>query len=50
MHLAGRWFTGFDFDQEILHQSTFSKTGTGGFKNPNYSSGCLNRSCVSVSK
>src|SRR5215468_1928665 len=25
MHLAWRWFTGLDFDQEIPHHSTFSK-------------------------
>jgi len=25
MHLAYRWFTGLDFDQEIPHHSTFSK-------------------------
>ena len=43
MHLAWRWFTGLGFDQEILHQSTFSKTDTGGFRSPRCSSGCLNR-------
>jgi transposase len=29
MHLAGRWFTGLGFDQEIPHHSTFSKNRHG---------------------
>ena len=31
MHLAWRWFTGLGFDQEIPHQSTFSKNRHGRF-------------------
>jgi len=31
MHLAGRWFTGLGFDQEIPHHSTFSKNRHGRF-------------------
>jgi len=32
MHLAGRWFTGLGFDQEIPHHSTFSKNRHGRFQ------------------
>ncbi len=32
MHLAYRWFTGLGFDQEIPHQSTFSKNRHGRFQ------------------
>jgi hypothetical protein len=32
MHLAGRWFTGLGFDQEISHHSTFSKNRHGRFQ------------------
>jgi transposase len=32
MHLAWRWFTGLGFDQEIPHQSTFSKNRHGRFQ------------------
>jgi transposase len=32
MHLAWRWFTGLDFDQEIPHHSTFSKDRHGRFQ------------------
>ena len=32
MHLAWRWFTGLDFDQEIPHHSTFSKNRHGRFQ------------------
>src|ERR1700723_4177629 len=31
-HLAGRWFTGLGFDQEIPHHSTFSKNRHGRFQ------------------
>jgi transposase len=34
MHLAGRWFTGLGFDQEIPHHSTFSKNRYGRFQDP----------------
>jgi transposase len=32
MHLAWRWFTGLNFDQEIPHHSTFSKNRHGRFQ------------------
>ena len=32
MHLAGRWFTGLGFDQEIAPHSTFSKNRHGRFQ------------------
>ena len=32
MHLAYRWFTGLDFDQEVPHHSTFSKNRRGRFQ------------------
>ena len=32
MHLAYRWFTGLDFDQEVPHHSTFSKNRHGRFQ------------------
>jgi transposase len=35
MHLAWRWFTGLDFDQEIPHHSTFSKNRHGRFQQSN---------------
>ena len=35
MHLAWRWFTGFGFDQEIPHHSTFSKNRHGRFQESN---------------
>jgi hypothetical protein len=35
MHLAWRWFTGLSFDQEIPHQSTFSKNRHGRFQESN---------------
>ena len=50
MHLAWRWFTGLGFDQELPHHSTFSKTGTDGFRNRSCSSSGLSRSCGSVWK
>src|SRR5437763_8663487 len=50
MHLAWRWFPGLGFDQEIPYHSTFSKTGTGGFRNRSCWRNCLNRSCGSVWK
>ena len=50
MHLAWRWFTGVGFDQEIPHHSTFSKTGTDGFRNRSCLRSYLSRSCASVWK
>lgn len=35
MHLAYRWFTGLDFDQEVPHHSTFSKNRHGRFQEAN---------------
>ena len=35
MHLAWRWFTGLGFDQEIPHQSMFSKNRHGRFQELN---------------
>jgi|SRR5579862_3937190 len=35
MHLAWRWFTGLDFDQEVPHHSTFSKNRHGRFQESN---------------
>ena len=35
MHLAWRWFTGLGFEQEIPHQSTFSKNRHGRFQESN---------------
>ena len=35
MHLAWRWFTGPSFDQEIPHDSTFSKNRHDQFHEPN---------------
>jgi len=32
MHLAYRWFTGLEFDQEVPHHSTFSKNRHGRFQ------------------
>lgn len=32
MHLAYRWFTGLDFDQDVPHHSTFSKNRHGRFQ------------------
>ena len=32
MHVAWRWFTGFGFDQEVPHHSTFSKNRHGRFQ------------------
>ncbi|MDQ2840923.1 MAG: IS1182 family transposase, partial [Acidobacteriota bacterium] len=32
MHMAYRWFTGLDFDQEVPHHSTFSKNRHGRFQ------------------
>lgn len=34
-HLAYRWFTGLDFDQEVPHHSTFSKNRHGRFQEAN---------------
>jgi transposase len=50
MHLAWRWFTGLGFDQEIPHHSTFSRTGTDGFRSRSCLSSCSSRSCGSVWK
>jgi transposase len=35
MHLAYRWFTGLEFDQEVPHHSTFSKNRHGRFQEAN---------------
>jgi transposase len=35
MHLAWRWFTGFGFEQEVPHHSTFSKNRHGRFQESN---------------
>jgi Transposase domain (DUF772) len=35
MHLAWRWFTGWGFDPEIPHHSTFSKNRPGRFQESN---------------
>src|SRR2546425_6223060 len=35
MHLAWRWFTGLGFDQELPHDSTFSKNRHGRFQESN---------------
>src|SRR5215472_7904880 len=35
MHLAYRWFTGLEFDQEVPHHSTFSKNRYGRFQEAN---------------
>jgi transposase len=35
MRLAWRWFTGFGFEQEIPHHSTFSKNRHGRFQESN---------------
>jgi transposase len=35
MHLAWRWFTVLDFDQEVPHHSTFSKNRHGRFQESN---------------
>ena len=35
MHLAWRWFTGLNFDQEIPNHSTFSKNRHGRFQGSN---------------
>jgi transposase len=32
MHLAWRWFTGLGFDEEVPHDSTFSKNRNGRFQ------------------
>jgi len=49
MHLAYRWFTRLDFDQEIPDHSTFSKKiGTDAFVSRECFARYLRRSCVSV--
>jgi Transposase domain (DUF772) len=48
MHLAWRWFTGFTFDQEIPHHSTFFKNRHGRFQESKLFEQVVGADCTAV--